>query len=87
MSQPVIALDSVNLSYGAKPALRGISLRIDEGESVSFIGPNGSGKSTCLRLLIGLALLHRRGGEPGDRLRLASGEAAEVVALPFRFDE
>ncbi|MEZ5312135.1 MAG: glycine cleavage T C-terminal barrel domain-containing protein [Thermoanaerobaculia bacterium] len=32
---------------------------------------------------VGLAIVHRRGAEPGSRLELASGGHAEVVSLPF----
>jgi ABC-2 type transport system ATP-binding protein len=37
----------------AKEALKGISLRIDAGETFGFIGPNGAGKSTLIKILIG----------------------------------
>jgi branched-chain amino acid transport system ATP-binding protein len=41
--------------YGEIEALRGISLKVDEGQVVTLLGANGAGKSTTLRAISGLA--------------------------------
>ena len=40
-------------SYGATPAVRGVSIRATRGELIGVLGPNGAGKSTTLRMLAG----------------------------------
>ncbi len=51
----LIALRGVTKVYGAghaaTHALRGVDLRIGEGDLVVVMGPSGSGKSTCLNIL------------------------------------
>ncbi len=59
----MIRLDQVSLAYGSstgQPALRGISLRVEEGGFRWLLGPSGAGKSSLLRLLH-LAALPTRG--------------------------
>ncbi|HHO49242.1 MAG TPA: ABC transporter ATP-binding protein [Desulfobacteraceae bacterium] len=52
---PLVELQGVTKVYGsgtaAMPALRGIDLRIGEGEFAAVMGPSGSGKSTCMNIL------------------------------------
>lgn len=54
MSEPLLAVENIETSYGAIKALRGVSFRIEEGQVVSLIGANGAGKSTTLNTISGL---------------------------------
>lgn len=49
----VVACTDVTRSFGGVQALRGVSLRIGEGELIGLVGPNGSGKTTLVNLLSG----------------------------------
>ena len=50
----MLELDDVHTSYGSIEALKGVSLKVEEGEVVTLIGSNGAGKSTTLRSISGL---------------------------------
>ncbi len=54
MPKTMLELKIVSSSYGAIEALKGVSLRIEQGEIVTLIGANGAGKSTTLRSITGL---------------------------------
>ena len=57
MAEPntvVLELEGVHTYYGAIHALKGVSLKVNEGEVVTLIGANGAGKSTTLRSINGV---------------------------------
>ena len=82
----LLELRGVDVAYGDLPALRGVSMRIEEGEILTVVGANGAGKTTMLRTISGLQ--RPRAGEivlDGRRIdRLPSHDvvAGGVVQVP-----
>ncbi|HEY2372615.1 MAG TPA: ABC transporter ATP-binding protein [Gaiellaceae bacterium] len=50
-----LALEGLNVRYGAVDAVRELSLEVKPGEIVGLIGPNGAGKSSTLHGIMGAA--------------------------------
>jgi len=50
----LIETSALRCGYGKKEVLKGISLRIRQGEMAGVLGPNGSGKTTLLLALTGV---------------------------------
>ncbi len=51
---PFLEWRDLAVQYGARRALDGFSLSVEEGEILAILGPSGSGKSTLLRVTAGL---------------------------------
>jgi branched-chain amino acid transport system ATP-binding protein len=49
-----LQVEDIKTFYGNIQALKGVSLRVEQGECVTLIGSNGAGKSTTLRSISGL---------------------------------
>ena len=50
-----VTLEQIGKMYpGGVEAVRGVNLRVADGELVVLVGPSGSGKTTLLRLIAGL---------------------------------
>ena len=53
-SATALEVVDVSRSFGAKQALRAVSLRVSPGEIHAVLGPNGAGKTTLMRIIVGL---------------------------------
>ena len=54
MSDIVLKLENLHVSYGSIHALKGISLEVKRGQIVALLGANGAGKTTTLKSLSGM---------------------------------
>jgi ABC-type sugar transport system ATPase subunit len=74
---PVLEVRDVTKSFGALSVLRGIDLKLHQGEVLGLVGDNGAGKSTLVKILCGF---HRpNGGEillDGEPVSFSSVESA-----------
>jgi len=50
----MLEVKDLNVSYGMVNALKGIDLKVNDGEIVTIIGANGAGKSTTLMTISGI---------------------------------
>ena len=47
-----VEFEDVYFAYDESDVLKGISFRVNSGESIAFVGPTGSGKSTIINLIL-----------------------------------
>ena len=82
----MLDVSRLEVFYGEARAIRGLDLRIENGEIASVVGPNGAGKSTLVNALAGL-LRDRTGSielDGADLMRPAAHEVCEhgVAIVP-----
>ena len=54
MRSEILRTDGVAKSFGGVRALKGVSIRVEEGSITMMIGPNGSGKTTLINVISGI---------------------------------
>lgn len=76
----MLRIEDVHASYEQIEVLRGISLKVNEGEIVAIIGANGAGKTTTLMSISGLIKISK-GGIFFEKRGLSSLPPHEIVRL------
>ncbi|WP_170384336.1 ABC transporter ATP-binding protein [Ruegeria atlantica] len=69
----------VELYYDHVYALKGVSIDLEQGETVALIGANGAGKSSILRAITGLAKI-KSGSVAFEGEQIAGANPAEIVS-------
>jgi multiple sugar transport system ATP-binding protein len=75
MAATVLEVTGLRKRFGAKMALDGIDLTVEEGEVLGLLGPTGAGKTTTLRCISGL---HR---PDAGAIRLAGTDVTRVSPM------
>jgi len=70
MSDALIQLDGVAVSFNGQSVLDDVQLSVQPGEIVTLIGPNGAGKTTLVRVVLGLLQPERGNVRRAPRLRI-----------------
>ncbi len=78
MSDLLLEVCDLHVTYGKVEAVHGISLQVPRGAIVTMIGPNGAGKSTTLNAIMGL--IPSRIAMQFDGAAIARPEVEELVA-------
>lgn len=87
MNKTILQLENVHVSYGSIEALKGVSLKVAEGEIACLIGANGAGKSTLLKSVMGLEPLTAGSITFDGRTIASSGAADKKSNMSMRTDK
>ncbi|MBT9586045.1 ABC-F family ATP-binding cassette domain-containing protein, partial [bacterium] len=71
-------------TYGDRPVLKGIQLKVERGQRIALVGPNGSGKSTLMRILCGTEAPDSGKVQLGYRLALVYFAQHQAEALTLQ---
>ena len=72
-----LAIAGLDAGYGAVRVLHGVSLTVQEGETVALLGTNGNGKSTLMKCIMGMVR-----PSAGSIVAEIDGNRHELVGLP-----
>lgn len=50
----VLRTDNIVKKYGKRTVVKGVSVKVEQGEIVGLLGPNGAGKTTSFYMIVGL---------------------------------
>ncbi len=88
-SETLLLAQDLQMSYGSRLALRGLSFTLHAGRVLGFLGPNGAGKTTSIRILTtmleptaGYFVIDGTGSEYPERIRRKIGVLPESLGLP-----
>ena len=83
----LLVVDDLKVRYGGVLATNGLSLQVEEGETLALVGSNGAGKSSTMRAIMGLVAVAEgdirlsgsslKGRKPSDIVRLGVGFSPE----------
>lgn len=88
---PPLELRDLVVSYGARRAVNGLSLRVAPGEVYGLLGSNGAGKSSTIKSIVGLVPSARGtirvfGIDPREHAVAAKSRLGYVAESPLLYD-